>query len=290
MNQKERTDKVFLYLIQGKGLLPQSYSTIQSDRSDVLHLTWKDRIEGSIFFPKSTWTEGRNKLLSEALKMDKEYLYYIFLDDDVEFQKGSWRQFEDELLKYQPAVATPYLIGYPHNIDTDMEAQTCFMFDAMYNAYHKDVLKDGFILPYFPGFDKKSWWYSQSFVIHLMHLFFPDHTLQINTVRIENNFHGEYPRSSSFTEGSQWFYRHVLKSKSRKAFLNAHHTAGKVSAKLDSYNVPISVRKEKVNIHSTYWNANTTAGKILWPASRFVYGKMMYSLTVLIKKIIPGKR
>jgi hypothetical protein len=286
MNQTAGVDKVFLYLIQGKGVLPSSYSTIENDRSDVLHLTWKDKLEGSIYFPKSTWTEGRNKLLSEALKINKPYMYYIFLDDDIMFQKGNWKDFEDELLKYQPAVATPYLIGYPHNIDTDMLAQTCFMFDAMYNAFHKDILKDKFMLPYFPGFDKKSWWYSQSFVIHLMHLFYPNHILQINTVRIENSFHGEYPRSSSFTEGSQWFYRHVLRSKSRHAFLKANQTVHEPSEKLNSYCVPIAIRKEKVKIHSTYWNYETAIGKILWPMSKFVYGKMMYWITMGIKKVI----
>lgn len=159
----KRLVKKFLYLVQGKGHLPDSYSTIECEQADLLRLSWKEKIDGAIYFPDSTWTEGRNKLLEEALKRNDQYLYYIFLDDDVVFEKGDWRTFEKYLLKYQPAAATPFCLWYPPNKDSplELEAHTCFMFDAMFNAFHGDVVADGLVLPYYAGFDSKSWWYSQ---------------------------------------------------------------------------------------------------------------------------------
>lgn len=270
----KRLTKKFLYLVQGKGRLPDSYSTIEGEQADLIHLSWKDQIDGAIYFPNSTWTEGRNKLLEEALKRNEPYLYYIFLDDDVVFEKGDWRTFEQALLKYEPAAATPFCPWYPPNKDSplELEAHTCFMFDAMFNAFHRDVVTDGLVLPYYTGFDSKSWWYSQWFVIHLMNMFFPNHVLQINEVWVNNATHGAYPLSADFTEGRNWFETQVLKPKSapllpfnlyerimwrisRKILRRAPAVSSfrPPSKKLKSYRVPMRKRARKVYTESPYW-------------------------------------
>lgn len=210
----KQDSKPFLYLVQSAGKLPPSYDDLQSERSDVLSLTWKENIEGAIYFPKSTWTEGRNRLYEEAVK-DPSYLYYIFLDDDVTFKKGNWRDFEDALLKYQPAIAVPYFAEYGSDSafnNMKLKAHTCYAFDAIYNAFHRDVLLDGTILPYYGGFDKECWFYSQWFVIHLANMFFPRHILQINTVSIKNEKSEPYPRNFSPQRIRKWFKEEVLQS------------------------------------------------------------------------------
>lgn len=214
MTNDSKNSKPFLYLVQSSGKLPESYNDLQSESSDVVCLTWKEEVEGAIYFPKSTWTEGRNRLYEEAVK-DSSYLYYIFLDDDVTFAKGSWREFEAALLKYQPAVAVPYLIGYESGAafnNLRLKTQTCYNFDAIYNAFHRDVLLDGVILPYYGGFDKECLLYSQWIVIHLALLFFPRHTLQINSVAIQNENHDAVYPNYNPKRIRKWFRAEILQS------------------------------------------------------------------------------
>ena len=192
--------KTFVYLVQSKGELPVHYSHIESARSDLILLTWKDRLDRAIYLPHSTWTEGRNRLLEEATRRGLGYLYYIFLDDDIVLEKGDWRLFEQCLLRYRPAAAAPYAPWYPPSKGSrlDREAHTCFYFDAMFSAFHRDIVEDRIVLPYYAGYDQKSWWISQWLVIHLLHHFFPDHVLQVNRVWAANAQHGDYPKGGDW--------------------------------------------------------------------------------------------
>jgi hypothetical protein len=74
---------------------------------DVIFLAYDKPVENAIYFPNSTWGEGRNLLLEKTLASQKEYEYYIFLDDDVRFVKGDFERFENQLIKYGPTVAVP---------------------------------------------------------------------------------------------------------------------------------------------------------------------------------------
>lgn len=266
--------KKFLYLVQGRGELPEVYSTIENAQADIIRLSWKEKIDGAIYFPNSTWTQGRNRLLEEARKRETPYLYYIFLDDDIVFEKGDWRTFEECLVKYEPAAATPFCSWYPPNKNSllELEAHTCFMFDAMFNAFHRDIVNDDLVLPYYTGFDHKSWWYSQWFVIHLMHAFFPKHVLQFNGVWVGNSAHGIYPQSAEFDEGHSWLEREVLKPKPapllpfnlyervawrvQRKLLRRNPTPTpfrEPSKKLRSYCISARQRARKVHSDSSYW-------------------------------------
>ena len=85
-------------------------------------------------------------------------MYYIFLDDDIEFVRGDWREFEALLLKYMPAIATPRKGNFDednrlvseHNkiVDSQLEAQVVYSYDAMFNSFHRDVVFDSLVLPY----------------------------------------------------------------------------------------------------------------------------------------------
>ncbi len=100
--------KQFLYLVQSRiGLLP-NHELLQSDNSDYIVATFEEEIdlENAIYIPNTTWEEGRNALYEAAMKRDK-YEYYIFLDDDIGFERGSFRLFEQEVLAVLPDFAAP---------------------------------------------------------------------------------------------------------------------------------------------------------------------------------------
>lgn len=264
----------FLYLVQSAGRLPESYASIASAQSDLLQLTWKEPLEGAIYYPKSTWTQGRNRLLAEAMRRPQQYLYYIFLDDDVLFEKGSWRSFEEALLKYQPAIASPYFPEYPpvNRSRLDLEAHTCFYFDAMFNAFHRDVVRDGLMLPYYQGWDHESWWYSQLFIMRLAGTLYPRHTVQVNSVIIHNTKHGQYPQGEDWKKVEQWFDSEVLNQRPpgaleklrqkiegrlrrllNRPYIQPAYRPPQPPSRQRSYRVSSARRQRLLNCDSTFW-------------------------------------
>jgi len=71
--------KNFLYLIQGRSDLIKNYlNLVNRDNADAIFLTYDKQIDEAIFFPNSTWAQGRNKILEIALEKE-DYLYYILV-------------------------------------------------------------------------------------------------------------------------------------------------------------------------------------------------------------------
>ncbi|MEG3881163.1 tetratricopeptide repeat protein [Microcoleus sp. herbarium7] len=189
--------KKFLYLVQTDGELPSHYSNINHENADVLYLCWKHPRPGDIYFPNSTWTQGRNKLLEAAKQLEGDYLYYIFLDDDIEFIAGDWRIFEALLLEYQPGIATPQVTFYPTKFDDSVEVQIVYAFDAVFNAFHRDVVADNVLLPYLENFDEESWLLSQLILIHLAGVCYHEKVWQFNHVKVTQVKHRPYPKGSA---------------------------------------------------------------------------------------------
>jgi hypothetical protein len=211
----ERPEKSFVYLVQSRGPLPDVYADIEHEQADRIVLSWREPVEGGLFAPGTTWTEGRNRLLAEALARGTRYHYYIFLDDDVAFERGGWREFEEALMRYEPAVASPYFPWYRAAMlrtNQALDAHTFFWFDAMYNAFHRDVVEDGFVLPYIPDFDGESWWYSQFIVICMVHALYHRDSLQFNKVWVGNTKHEDYPQGDDFKKVIKWIHNEVLRT------------------------------------------------------------------------------
>ena len=132
-------------------------------------------------------------------------------------RRGGWREFEARLLDYEPAVATPYCRDYRRAFLTpELDVQRCLEFDAMCNAFHREVIRDEILLPYYPGLDEQSWWFSQWFVIELAHLLYPEHVLQVNTVHLNNSRHGDYPKAGTLETARGWFFGEVVRSWSHR--------------------------------------------------------------------------
>jgi glycosyltransferase involved in cell wall biosynthesis len=204
--------KRFLYLLQTAAAPPALYNSIGNDCADLLVLTWKEKVDGAIFAPGSSWSSGRNLLLKHALARIDDYEYFIFLDDDIRFDKGDWHEFEALLMKYRPAIATPFCPWYEptKGVCAPMEAQCTSFFDAMFNAFHHEVLRDNVLLPYCTKWDKESWWYSQWIVIQLADLFYRGHVVQLNSIVTGNLVHSAYPKGKDFAKIQRWFEKDLL--------------------------------------------------------------------------------
>eukprot|EP00494_Astrolonche_serrata_P005273 UN05289 len=77
------------------------------------HLTvcYRTNDNGCIFFPDSSWSQGRNLLLMLMLKFEYDnnikFRYWSFLDGDVELVNTDIDIWHEFLLTYQPAIGTP---------------------------------------------------------------------------------------------------------------------------------------------------------------------------------------
>ena len=181
--------KKFLYLIQCEGT-QFPYPELQSSTTaDIIGLSYQEKRKDMLFLPNSTWTQGRNHLLAHAKKLPQQYEYYIFLDDDVEFIKGNWGEYEQFLSKYQPAIGT--LPFEEHDLST---RSVVYGFDAIVSGFHRSVVFDDAVLPYQTIFDDQSWWFSQYILFNLTTLFYSGYVIQHNAMLIKNTQHRAYPR------------------------------------------------------------------------------------------------
>ena len=203
--------------------------------NDILVLSWKQECTSHfntfkhimyIYKANTTWSNGRNILYNIAKKIQKNYLYFIFMDDDLRIHFTSLafeeryrnlgihsplQAFEDFLLKHEPAVGVPlYCRCYSglNKITRRPKTSCCdkvkdlkplpdylpvsINFDAAFNAFHKDAI--GHILPYRLDYEQRSWWESQKFVILASELVFRGQVLRFFPVMVLNEQHRAYPR------------------------------------------------------------------------------------------------
>lgn len=192
--------KSFIYLIQQ--VSGDSLPEIADPSCDLIVL---DRQEpdpqksascGTALAGDLSWSEGRNRLLWQALQLARttgnDYLYYIFLDDECVLQEdrklarqldipligNPFRTYERFLLEWEPAVG--YARNDNHYYEEGRAVNLGHAFDGSFNAYHRETLS--FLLPYYTGFDSESWLYAQHIINHMVSLFFHPHRIQYNVV------------------------------------------------------------------------------------------------------------
>ena len=199
----------FVYLVQTSGGIPLSYSWIK-DKNRII-LSYKHNTpETDIFYPGSSWTDGRNRLFEIATKNNK-YDYYVFLDDDLGITPEKIEEFESSLnnfTDYPPVVLpkmwkynegkTTYKIKYNRKglQNNNFKFQTVDWFDAAFNAFHKDAINK--LLPYDNTYDKQSWHYSQLLLIFKSNFLYYNKITQMNNINIlENRNHSPYPKDFS---------------------------------------------------------------------------------------------
>ena len=166
--------KRFVYLVQGARVRVMDPPLYESEDRDVLWLTYREK-GGQVWYPKSSWTQGRNRLLDAAMAKAVQmpnggYLYYIFMDSDVilrtrkdkrllyrdDLPENPYERFEQFLIDWEPAVGT---VAYWWTLYDPTKFSIHHNNDAVFSAHHRETLSFG--LPYVEDLDCRSWYYSQ---------------------------------------------------------------------------------------------------------------------------------
>ena len=224
--------KSFCYLVQAASDFKASVLGLESPDADLQLLTFKRPYPGAIHAPGSSWNQGRNRLLEEAGKRGGDYLYYVLLDDDVEFDQGDFRSFETFLKQVRPAIGTPRQWDYNHRCEhLDLPLHSVYAFDACFNAFHRDVVEDGLLFPYVEQFDHESWWYSQVLMIHLANFLYGGRIVQDNGTRIRNGTNDgtgtNYPHDNKFSKVEAWLFDQLLASGTDRGWFRPHPHASR---------------------------------------------------------------
>lgn len=178
--------KDFVYLVQGQRERIVGFLHLADRaRADALFLTYDEPLDGAIYFPDSTWAEGRNRLL-EAAREQGPYRYYVFSDDDTAFDQGGWQELEDSLLSLQPAIAVPVVRRTRETPVRGLPHQVFMVNDEQVMAFHHDVVADGLVLPYLIRFDAVHWWATCTAQQTLIQAFYFGSALQLNHVVVRN--------------------------------------------------------------------------------------------------------
>ncbi|MFA6165707.1 MAG: hypothetical protein WC700_03765 [Gemmatimonadaceae bacterium] len=183
----------FVYLFQVEQDLPEHLAEAEGPDSEVRFLSYRARSADrrALYYPSSSWTQGRNRLLREVV--DGDWLYYVFGDADVHLEiigrnaerQNPWRAFEEFLLAHEPAVGTPaYAWHLSGQWDLTQETRTLRFFDPVLNAFHREALRT--LLPYYDLLDEECADYSGSIVCSLAADLYAGHVLQSNRVRVLN--------------------------------------------------------------------------------------------------------
>lgn len=231
--------KGIVYLVQAQSCLPEHFLSFIKRESrtirDVFVLSWGKECSDSsansssviyVDGKNTSWSAGRNILYYLALKRKKNYLYFVFMDDDVEFSytsnmtqdigysKGTkypLQAFENFLLGYEPAIGLcnycsrcgklvpngsyiPALCCSTRTVAGNLPPilPATIVFDAAVNAFHADVIQ--YLLPYRLDYEAISWWESQKYVILASDILFRGQVVRYTPVTATNNEHRDYPQ------------------------------------------------------------------------------------------------
>ena len=224
-----RKQTKFLVMVQGESCLKnhlnseEAFGNTTLCQCDVLVLAYKRECNEAspvhikyVFKPGTTWNEGRNLLLEVGRSRSENYLYYIFMDDDIELitelSVNPWRTFLDFLIDIEPAVG---VVDHQCNVQNGLNAMerlgcginvnsTNYInapnFDSAFNAFHYQAVD--YILPYPTQFDKISWWYSSFYSKVKCDIMFPGQTLMHSKVTVINPQHRPYPHGDPYDSHS----------------------------------------------------------------------------------------
>ena len=216
----KRAQPRFVYAIQTESCLPvhlkKALGNPDECNCDVLVLSYKQSC--TAVFPHHikyingsslSWPEGRNLLWQVAKSWHIQYLYYIFMDDDVVLTTNKsgnpWRQFERFLFNIEPAVAAVDVDTHqflPHRkyalwhnkcvVDHKRNYVTMARFDEAFNAFHYQTLD--YLLPYSTNHIMESWWLSSVHFGIKCEVTFRGQMVVHTQIKGINRSHRRYPR------------------------------------------------------------------------------------------------
>lgn len=200
----------FVYCLQSSAENAMKFLPLQKGGSDLYVLTYDRPLPDdtpaarTIFMPKSTWAEGRNRLAEETLKASANYEYFIFLDDDVSFIRGDFGEFERLIAKHRPKFGMPVMpVCRVYGFVSREEAQVVRVMDEQINALHRSVLEDRHAMPLVTEFDRLSWFIACNIYQYRMLQRYWRDAIQFNNLEVSNTGHsvsngGEVKPGSSY--------------------------------------------------------------------------------------------
>jgi len=219
----------FLYLIQGKAVNVRRYGFLNSNHSRLLGLSYDAPEPGFEYFPKSSFASGRNFLLDRARQQLDDFDYFVFLDDDVEFCRGSFELMERNLERTRPPVGVPLTektrrtalgVELAGRIRPLLQHQRLHINDEQYLACSREVIVDGRLLPYLTDWDSQSWFVCCLIQEALIQHHYFGRALQFNNCEIRNDQHSDaYPHNLDFARKTylEWMQKHFPKGSKRPA-------------------------------------------------------------------------
>ena len=195
--------RTFAYLTQGSRLSPSAVPRTRGTRGargpggdyDTFYLSFRQP-SGDLFFPNSTFQQGRNALLRLALAREQPpgYSYFIFTDEDVELKVDNrpkarwrarlptnpWRRFEEWLLYFRPMVG--FAQYGSHGVPLNRPFSITTSHDLLLGAFHRDTLALGMPLMESPLDWLSSWNYDYLYM-WFGKLLFSRSAYQCNSVR-----------------------------------------------------------------------------------------------------------
>ena len=227
--------KPFLYLTETEKCLRENMRKPNAlgdpTVCDILVLSFKEKCKSKslshvtyYFNSSATWSQGRGELYYAAKRLNKKYLYYIFIDDDITIKpifteqvSNPWRAFEQFLLEYRPPLASTdnsdwKLVERIHKErqknnctrnGTDPDYFLAKWFDATVNAFHHDAIEHIFapIIPVWSRFDNVSWWAPQWYVNIMTDIVFHEQAMLTAHFLAENLIHRSYPKKMRLKDG-----------------------------------------------------------------------------------------
>lgn len=162
------------------------------------------------YVPNSTWTEGRNHLITLVLRAEVEipsfFKYWVFADDDMIYAKCQYCSSGQPICCLH--ILTSMLLLPSTNFATvatnsgdlnslanahlhEYYVRDCS--DAMLQAFHREAVP--VLLPYITEYDKSSWWLSQQLLFHFQHSCLKDSNVVIGGFVVPEHKHRPYPRA-----------------------------------------------------------------------------------------------
>lgn len=227
-NNKHSQSPSFLVYASYDAPVNVSLSSCTNGDNGILDSKRCNRNTNTIFIPGTTWTQGRNKLIIEALRLEsmygKKYDYWLFLDDDVVFRRKKqyigwnksktmgankhvyWNKFMDVLkdrtLVPQKATTVSIVGGGIYDVLTNRHNATSNT-DAMIAAFKREYVP--YLLPYAYLSEGESQWTSQAVLFCVMWSCFKQSTYLIPDISPRNPLHRPYTRGwniSSFQKAT----------------------------------------------------------------------------------------
>lgn len=198
----------FVYLVQGRRDLALEFLEIVGRLPNILVATWDYPLVSNIvsadrtfYIPHTTWAEGRNFLLTEALKKYPNATYYIFSDEDVRFDSDFLDNFEHYLNIIQPQIAVPLCdrIRFEQSHSKDV-LEFPKWHDQNFQAFHQSIIHEGILFPIDTTFDSESWWLTCELQQFLIQTKYPTAIVRFNRLLTTNTHHSLSPHDSTQTQ------------------------------------------------------------------------------------------